>query len=208
MKGWRYFTLSPLTRQLVSPYRDSRGRLSYLWRTGEPMHATCTKSSHTAPAPGCTCGLRVLPDLPSLARYMLSEYRYRQATEKLCPTAVVWEQDYLDDVVLGQVSTTGRRMPGSQFDSADTERVEYATLTGPLWLSSRSHDLADQLADLYEVEVNVNAATPPQLLSELLRDSAACCACSSTEEVTDGLCADWAQCWPRMVTRLRAGEQL
>lgn len=60
MVGWRYWQLRPngLLRSVTHRLID--------WRPGEPLHAVCLIGGHTAPAPGCACGIHAAPSLAVL----------------------------------------------------------------------------------------------------------------------------------------------
>lgn len=56
---------------LGSPYTDSH----YGWPAGTSLLARCSKFDHSAPAPGCSCGVRVAPSAAHTARGLLAEWR-------------------------------------------------------------------------------------------------------------------------------------
>ncbi len=55
--GWRYWLLQPSTGRLGSV---SHRRIE--WHPGRPLQALCLTGGHTAPSPGCACGIYASPN--------------------------------------------------------------------------------------------------------------------------------------------------
>ena len=60
VNGWRYWQLRPdgLLRSVTHRH--------IVWAPGEPLVARCLIGGHTAPAPGCACGIHAEPTLDVL----------------------------------------------------------------------------------------------------------------------------------------------
>lgn len=160
--GWRYWAAGLLPRAggvvLANPHVHNDPddtEADEWWTCNQQWTAACRAANHTAPDRDCTCGYRIVTDLPALCQYAHH-----------CHAGSVWPRFRPPTpLAFGVVEGSGLVLPGCYDDpmGADppgTWRAEHLSLIGPLYLSPASSRWADGFRDAFDVEV---VASPPGL---------------------------------------------
>ena len=170
--GWRFWLAGPcevdgVTRPVLASPIDTRAYHGHvypeqeLWLTASPRTAICRATTHTAPAPACQCGYRIVRRLADVVRYARDYGSAHTGPPSANPgePAFVRMLRRLNDrrvapyatwVAFGAVEGTGRAFGGVD-DAPDTVRVERIRLVGPLLLSPTIADYAREFERYYPV---------------------------------------------------------